>query len=751
MGRLLVGFICFAFISQLITPPTEKQAIRPESFPIPSSDSIKTDLADYIWPTDAGRVVSSVFAEYRTSHFHGGIDISTGDNTGFKVFASRGGYVARIVVGPSGYGKMLWLRHADGYYTTYAHLRNFNDAIDAFVKKEQLRLERYPVTIDCAPSDFPVQKGDAIAFTGETGTGSPHLHFEIRDENKDFINPLLCKQFTFPDDSIPRIRRIALTPLGENSVIQGSFASYTLNVKNPIRRTIVLPETLHAFGTFGFSVDARDRINFSRFHNGVYGHKLFLDDSLLYMIRLDRAPSTDDYQIGLYYDYNLMSEEEGRYEKLYMESPNRLPFYQPRQVGSGIINTEKFRQGTHRFKIVTSDFAKNTTEVSGVVVFSRPSDFSIAASDGSLSILPPPENPDLRFRLFAKSFQKNKSAWVEYTVPPSGIPFQYSIIPRSFDLIKIVALNNFGTPSLPRFVYARKTKTSITSFELSHEVKQGFVRFFVRTKSPLVSLPSMSVYEGNGTRAMSLSPINFDLYTGTFKPEAAHNGRRTLIFEHETNGRLQKTDYELNLQTILPTRSSEISFDGGNLILVADSASVFRTTFMEIQKRRDGRKRYSLLPRFAILDRGVTVKIKTESDGHHQSIYFRGRSSRWSLSPTQRSGEYLVSQLNRMLGDVTVMTDSRPPTISRLSVPTRSKKFPHIVSFRVRDNLSGVEYKELKLYIDGEFVVPEIDGEHRRVVNKLEHPLQRGSHTIRIQVKDRMGNTQEVRRSFKVR
>ena len=250
MGRLLVGLSCFALFFAFINPPTEKHATPLEYFPLDTSDSIKTDLSDYIWPTDAGRIVSSVFAEYRSTHFHGGIDISTGDDTGYKVFASRSGYVSRIVVSPSGYGKMLWLRHPDGYYTTYAHLRNFNTAIDSFVRKEQLRLQRYPVAIDCSPSDFPVRKGDVIAFTGETGTGSPHLHFEIRDENKDFINPLLCKQFTFADDSIPRIRRIALTPLGENSLIEGSYDSYTINVSNPIRRTIVLPETLHASGTF---------------------------------------------------------------------------------------------------------------------------------------------------------------------------------------------------------------------------------------------------------------------------------------------------------------------------------------------------------------------------------------------------------------------------------------------------------------------------------------------------------------------
>ncbi|MEO8167504.1 MAG: hypothetical protein ABI623_04595, partial [bacterium] len=147
----------------------------------------------------------------------------------------------------------------------------------------------------------------------------------------------------------------------------------------------------------------------------------------------------------------------------------------------------------------------------------------------------------------------------------------------------------------------------------------------------------------------------------------------------------------------------------------------------------------------------LTIKLRSENSSANEAIYFRGRSSHWSLLQTERSGNYLVAQLTKMLGDVAVMNDSKPPTVSRLSVPTRIKKQPHIISFHVSDNLSGVEYKELKLYIDDKFIVPEIDGEHRRIVNKLDQPLQRGSHTISIYLKDRMGNAREVRRSFNIR
>jgi murein DD-endopeptidase MepM/ murein hydrolase activator NlpD len=79
-------------------------------------EKLETDLKDYIWPTDASTRITSTFAEYRSTHFHGGIDISTNKKNGYRVFAVR-----------DGYGKMLYVKHKDGFFTIYAHLQTFNE------------------------------------------------------------------------------------------------------------------------------------------------------------------------------------------------------------------------------------------------------------------------------------------------------------------------------------------------------------------------------------------------------------------------------------------------------------------------------------------------------------------------------------------------------------------------------------------------------------------------------------------------
>jgi len=121
----------------------------------------------FIWPLE-GEVLSTFdwrmhpVLEYR--HHHDGIDIDAPSGT--VVRAAAGGEVYYYGEQP-GYGRVLIIEHAGGYYTMYGHLSS------AIVSSG-----RY------------VEMGQEIALSGNTGISSgPHLHFEIR--NGEFpIDPL---------------------------------------------------------------------------------------------------------------------------------------------------------------------------------------------------------------------------------------------------------------------------------------------------------------------------------------------------------------------------------------------------------------------------------------------------------------------------------------------------------------------------------------------------------------------------------
>ncbi len=122
----------------------------------------------YIKPISGGRL-SSQFGRRSApvrgaSTYHKGVDWAT--PIGTTVWASSAGTVAKAGWG-SGYGYVVYINHADGRQTRYAHLSK------VLVKAGQT-----------------VSQGQKIALSGNTGRSSgPHVHFEILIGGSQ-VNPL---------------------------------------------------------------------------------------------------------------------------------------------------------------------------------------------------------------------------------------------------------------------------------------------------------------------------------------------------------------------------------------------------------------------------------------------------------------------------------------------------------------------------------------------------------------------------------
>ena len=151
-GLLLLGILVFStrFEDSLATA-------RP--MPVISGspfDTVSSRTPAYLWPTDASKKITSSFAEYRTTHFHGGIDISTNGVKGYKAFAVQDGYVFRVKISANGYGKMLFIKQSDGYISTYAHLQGFNEAIAQAVLQEQYKRGTYEIDVQFPPDKLQI-------------------------------------------------------------------------------------------------------------------------------------------------------------------------------------------------------------------------------------------------------------------------------------------------------------------------------------------------------------------------------------------------------------------------------------------------------------------------------------------------------------------------------------------------------------------------------------------------------------------
>lgn len=106
------------------------------------------------WPLEQVEI-SSAYGE-RGNKFHQGVDLRA--SVGTPVSAAAEGEVVYVGTKIRGYGRMIVLKHRDGFYTVYAHhSRNLVKMGDR------------------------VEAGQVIARSGKSGrVHGPHLHFELR-------------------------------------------------------------------------------------------------------------------------------------------------------------------------------------------------------------------------------------------------------------------------------------------------------------------------------------------------------------------------------------------------------------------------------------------------------------------------------------------------------------------------------------------------------------------------------------------
>ena len=137
--------------------PIVTGSLKPSTIDEKTPAPARTGISDFRWPVK-GRVVST-FGESGTNGSNEGIDISVPEGT--AVHAAENGVVIYAGEEISSYGKLILVRHSDGWVSAYAHNRDFE------VKKGD-----------------NVRRGQIIARSGRTGdAGRPKLHFELRKDS----------------------------------------------------------------------------------------------------------------------------------------------------------------------------------------------------------------------------------------------------------------------------------------------------------------------------------------------------------------------------------------------------------------------------------------------------------------------------------------------------------------------------------------------------------------------------------------
>ncbi len=118
---------------------------------------------------------------------HTGVDVVKKYNQLDTIIAHSGGIVIltqtgmkneKGATGVRSYGNYVKIKHDNGYYTLYAHLK------DVYVR-----------------NGMRVNEGDKIGYMGDSGNAyGAHLHFEVRNPNNQVINPTYYLDHNLPND-----------------------------------------------------------------------------------------------------------------------------------------------------------------------------------------------------------------------------------------------------------------------------------------------------------------------------------------------------------------------------------------------------------------------------------------------------------------------------------------------------------------------------------------------------------------------
>ena len=344
-----------------------------------SSIVIHSQEVDFHPPIDAPFNLSGTFGEFR-SRFHTGIDFKGGE--GINIFSIEDGYISRIEVSPSGYGKVVYITHPNGYSSVYAHLSRFSPDIEKYIKSEQYRSKSYTVKKFPKKDQIQVKRGELLGYSGNTGRSfGAHLHFEIRDTNsQDALNPLMFN-YTYEDLERPIIR--GLYTINENNTLIRDLPK-RIRISKTNDSTYVADNIIFN-GDIGFGIDIYDIQYKNLFNrNGVYKVELLIDSIQKFSYSMDRIKFSENHYKKLMYDYLSLVKNNRRVLKVYIPPRSNLSFLKTNDF-NGIIKSNEISDSKVNikvtdwnnnssyleFKIISADTLKSNKPLNGIEILTN--------------------------------------------------------------------------------------------------------------------------------------------------------------------------------------------------------------------------------------------------------------------------------------------------------------------------------------------------------------------------------------------
>ncbi len=317
----------------------------------------------YMFPVRPGEVnfLSGTMGELRSSHFHAAIDIKTSGIQGLPIYAAADGYITRIKISTGGYGNSLYMLHPNGTTTVYAHLQKYDPELARYIRSKQYEQETFEIELFPEDGEFTYDKGGVIGYSGNSGsTSGPHLHWEIRDQNQNVLDPLRYGFKEIKDQIPPMVQKIALVTMDIESRVNGRFGRFEFPVKRN-GNTFSIQEPITVWGKIGVEILAHDKLDGASNRNGIPCIDLSHNQEKIFEQDLESFSFSESRNIFVHTNYETMRSTGKRYMKLYVDDGNELRFYQTDERKGVLLIKDTL---THELKIDLWDVYGNHGEAS---------------------------------------------------------------------------------------------------------------------------------------------------------------------------------------------------------------------------------------------------------------------------------------------------------------------------------------------------------------------------------------------------
>ena len=706
--------------------------------------------------------LSSNFCEHRPGHFHGGIDIRTGGRDGRKVYSPVDGYVWRIKYSFIGYGKGLYLKDNQGFIYVFGHLSRLSDGLERLVKEYQYKNRSYSFDNFYPPDSIPVRQGELIAFSGQTGYGAPHIHYEVRNPNNMPLNPL-TNGFVLEDRYPPQISGLGFISQDTSAMHPNGYRRIYSDIEYDrdghryfVRKPIPL------FVPFGVTIKAFDRIRSQGPTLNIYQGKLYIDETLYYEIAYDKYDYAETREVDLSFDYPVLIENNKYWHLMYIPEGKRYDGSKSLFNHGGVFGKGGGDEtGLHQARAEFTDASGNkaSLEFQFVMLPKFPLYEPVWINDSSLYLEADynPEKLDIEeVRLYGL-----QSGYNWHPLEPGS----YSILQNGD-----IQLNLPNDNSRPRALKSELTGKSgwqtigcyvvieeaeAKEYTFAYETLDGGIRFHISSGKAVASAPFVDIVFDDGyIERIKTTPFEINKFAAFYRAGVI----RSPIVRFDI---IAPDD-----QRVLASVPVNIMYAGNNQMrthegmlnefrAIFSGGDFYTPAYLEIEKERKGfpNRREQVFPVYTVHPKALpladymTVAFELEeASPANIGLYRLNDKDRWVWLES-RIENGLISAESRLLGTFAVLNDTKPPRISRVypgKGKTTDQALPQI-SCRVEDDLSGIgSDKQVTMLLNGEWVVPEYDPETGILKTEPKSPLQEGRHTVQITVTDRSGNSKST-------